>query len=105
MQKTTMTILMVKDNLFEVTAMIGNEEFVLGEYNNVVDAGTKMLKWVTDRGLTWAPDSSLRLSRAQRLDVKHVTFDVISQVESDRLAEERYFAWVPFASDYIWQVQ
>ena len=97
MQRTTITLLHDASpggtGRFYVTVTIGSAEHALGTHDDVTAAATSMAKWVHDRGLEFAPDSSLRLARAQRLDADMLTLDVWTRADYDAHVEERRTAW------------
>jgi hypothetical protein len=78
---------------YYVTVTIGSTEHTLGVHDDVNVAAASMAKWVADRGLSFAPDSALRLARAQRLDADVLTLDVWTRADYDAHVEARRTAW------------
>lgn len=78
---------------YHVTVTIGTVDHSLGNYATVIEAATAMGKWVSDRGLTFAPDSPHRLSEAQRNDADVLTLDVWTTAAYAEHVEERRTAW------------
>ena len=97
MQHTTITLLHDAapgaTGRYFVTVTIGDVDHDLGAYDDVTTAATSMAKWVADRGLSFAPDSALRLDRAQRLDADVLTLDVWTRAAYDAHVEARRTAW------------
>ena len=89
---------------YDVSCCIHGQHVELGEYDTAAEAGTRMRRWVEGRGLSFGVDSPRRVDAAQRRGSCVLTLDVITKVEYERLTEERRMAWVPYASDYIWQL-
>lgn len=85
---TTITVISFEGS-YHVSVCVEGVEYELGEYSSAGEAGTRMRRWVEGRGLSFGVDSAARLSEAQRLGGCCITFDVITQVEYDRLTEER----------------
>jgi hypothetical protein len=72
----SLTFLVDHDRMY-VSVTVDGVDHELGRYDTAAEAGERANRWIGGRGLTWASDSARRLDRAQRLDSKIVTFDLI----------------------------
>ena len=93
MKATTLTVLVFEDQ-YHVSVRIDGEEFDLGVFATPTDAGAYALKWVTDRGLCFGPNSARAISEAQRTGSCLVTFEVITRAQYDVVTDVLRNAWV-----------
>jgi hypothetical protein len=78
---------------YHVTVRIGAAEHDLSVHDDITVAARAMAKWVTDRGLCFAPDSARRLADAQRTDSDVLTLDVWTRAAYAEHVEARRTAW------------
>lgn len=96
------TVILLEDqDRYYVSVIIGQDEYELGRYEDTKAAATRMNDWVVGHGYEWATDTARLVDEAQRRDAKCL---VLHAVPESTESKERRMAWVPYASDYIWQL-
>lgn len=71
--------LVCENGEYDVTVTIGDEEFDLGIFDDAKDAALRMSRWVSGRGLVFAPDSARRIGEAQRNNSTVLILDVVKE--------------------------